>query len=238
MSRPHTAAARPRGFTLIELLVVIAIIAILAAILFPVFAQAREKARQTNCISNLKNISTAVLMYIQDYDENMPFYETTPPPVATATNRNFWFVQINPYLKANKIYSCPSLSVGSTTFELMPNRVAGYGVNAGAHVFPNYTDPAISYAAFTTPAGVLMMCDSAFQDPTVGSSGYPVVYCPLRTVAGVTNGAVASRHFDGASVAFLDGHVKYMKLVQIIAGGKDPSIDLWAHFQRGIRPDF
>jgi prepilin-type N-terminal cleavage/methylation domain-containing protein/prepilin-type processing-associated H-X9-DG protein len=238
MPRYRLNNAHGRGFTLIELLVVIAIIAILAAILFPVFAQAREKARQINCVSNLKNISTAVMMYIQDYDENMPYYETQPPAVQTPTNRNFWFVQINPYLKANKIYSCPSLGVSGATFETMPNRVAGYGVNAGAHVFPNYTDPAISYSAFTTPAGVLMMTDSAFMDPKLGSAGYPVVYCPFRTVAGVVNGAVANRHFDGSSVAFLDGHVKYMKLVQIIAGGKDPNIDLWAHFQRGAKPDF
>jgi prepilin-type N-terminal cleavage/methylation domain-containing protein len=65
---------RSRGFTLIELLVVIAIIAILAAILFPVFAQAREKARQASCLSNAKQMSTAVMMYAQDYDETFPLY--------------------------------------------------------------------------------------------------------------------------------------------------------------------
>ena len=77
-----------RGFTLIELLVVIAIIAILAAILFPVFAQAREKARQINCVSNCKNVSTAIMMYIQDYDENMPYYETQPPPAPRGRSRS------------------------------------------------------------------------------------------------------------------------------------------------------
>jgi prepilin-type N-terminal cleavage/methylation domain-containing protein/prepilin-type processing-associated H-X9-DG protein len=235
MPRSHTNHRRP-GFTLIELLVVIAIIAILAAILFPVFAQAREKARAINCVSNLRNVSTAIMMYVQDNDENMPYYETTPPPAPLP--RNFWFLQITPYLKADKIYSCPSLNVTTTTFAAVPNRVVGYGVNAGTHVFPNYPDPAISLAAFATPAGVLMMCDSAFQDPTYGNSGYPVVYCPLRTVAGVVNGAVAARHFGGANVAFLDGHVRFIKLEQIIQGGKDPAIDLWAHYQRGEPANF
>src|SRR2546429_2857048 len=69
--RAHRSPGRP-GFTLIELLVVIAIIAILAAILFPVFAQAREKARQTSCLSNMKQLSTALIMYVQDYDETLP----------------------------------------------------------------------------------------------------------------------------------------------------------------------
>jgi len=228
-------SGRTRGFTLIELLVVIAIIAILAAILFPVFAQAREKARAISCVSNLKNAGTAVLMYIQDYDENMPFYETAPPPGATAAQRNFWFVQINPYLKANKIYSCPSLAVGGTSFEVMPNRVAGYGVNY-QHVFPNYTDATVSYAAFNTPAGVLMMADSAFKDPTLGNTGYPVLYCPARIAASPlpTDNAIARRHFDGANVAFLDGHVRFMKFDQIWNGAKDPNVDLWAHFQRSL----
>src|SRR5205807_2772109 len=145
---------RRSGFTLIELLVVIAIIAILAAILFPVFAKAREKARQISCVSNLKNLTAAVLMYVQDYDENMPYYETQTPSGTAANMRQFWFVQLNPYLRANQIYSCPSLNVNNSTFAVMPNRVLGYGVNY-QHVFPNYTDPPVSLAAFTTPAGVL-----------------------------------------------------------------------------------
>jgi prepilin-type processing-associated H-X9-DG protein len=173
-------------------------------------------------------------MYVQDYDENMPYYETQPPAVSTPQNRNWWFVQIAPYLKANKIYSCPSLTVGST-FEAMPNRVNGYGVNY-QHVFPNYTDAAVGLAAFTTPAGVLMMCDSTFKDPTLGTTGYPLVFCPLRIPAaplatGPENG-IARRHFDGSNVAFLDGHVKYMKFDQIWNSAKDPNTDLFAHFQR------
>src|SRR5579875_1263967 len=92
-----------RGFTLIELLVVIAIIAILAAILFPVFAQAREKARQISCLSNLKQIGTGISMYVQDYDETffqLPY--TTDPPHLTA-----WSDLVQPYIKNTAVFTCP-----------------------------------------------------------------------------------------------------------------------------------
>src|SRR5262245_218992 len=90
-----------RGFTLIELLVVIAIIAILAAILFPVFAQAREKARQATCASNLKQITLGVLMYVQDYDETFPVWDSA---VATALD---WPDQVQPYIKNKQVSGCP-----------------------------------------------------------------------------------------------------------------------------------
>src|SRR5579871_6641382 len=106
---------RKRAFTLIELLVVIAIIAILAAILFPVFAQAREKARATSCLSNMKQISLGVLMYVQDYDENFPlanFYDLNTYPSYDA-NAYEWSSQrcIGPYIKNGDIFRCPDDSV-------------------------------------------------------------------------------------------------------------------------------
>ena len=101
---------RSRGFTLIELLVVIAIIAILAAILFPVFAQAREKARQTACLNNMKQIILAEMMYTQDYDEMLPRIRFGP-----ANSNKYWVHAIDdalsPYIKAEKAWACPSDSI-------------------------------------------------------------------------------------------------------------------------------
>ena len=96
-----------RGFTLIELLVVIAIIAILAAILFPVFARARENARRASCSSNLKQIGLGLIQYSQDYDEKYPYSRTDPDPAP-------WQTKIFPYVKSSQLFACPS-NTGNTT---------------------------------------------------------------------------------------------------------------------------
>jgi len=103
-----TTVRSGRGFTLIELLVVIAIIAILAAILFPVFAQAREKARAVTCVSNLRQLGTAIQMYATDYDQKYPYWNWGASGQGGGNMKSLWHVAIFPYVKNTGIYACPS----------------------------------------------------------------------------------------------------------------------------------
>ena len=120
MSKSHLL--QRRAFTLIELLVVIAIIAILAAILFPVFARAREQARKSSCLSNLKQMGLATQMYVQDYDETLPRYSVATSPTA------YWPNLIDPYVKNRQIWFCPSYERSVTN----PSANAStYGTNYG-----------------------------------------------------------------------------------------------------------
>lgn len=202
------------GFTLIELLVVIAIIAILAAILFPVFAQAREKARQSGCASNAKQIGTAFMMYAQDFDETEPpayLVNATqaPLPAATATQLtgiapNIAWTNlagtgpIDGYLKNQKVKECPSGSGGSPRLDYLMNQYLG----------------STATAQMASPSDCILVVDLAWPAPTAGQS-----YCAASSAspipvpaAGVTSGAPA-RHSGQtqATCAFADGHVKSFK---------------------------
>lgn len=147
--------SRRNGFTLIELLVVIAIIAILAAILFPVFARARENARRTSCLSNMKQINLGMMQYTQDYDEHYPNYYwnngTQAPgpenggewyPSATSTNW-FWQNMIYPYVKSVQVFICPS------------SPSAGQPYKAPSGVYGPYTQPMPAQVLFPPANGAL-----------------------------------------------------------------------------------
>lgn len=130
--RKQTVNPAISGFTLIELLVVIAIIAILAAILFPVFAQAREKARQTSCLSNLKQIGLGIMMYTQDYDEIYPYSQRYDPVPQHPWGTN-WAIVTQPYAKSYDIYRCPSDGIKDCTATWM-----GVGISYAANIDADY----------------------------------------------------------------------------------------------------
>ncbi|MEN6347313.1 MAG: DUF1559 domain-containing protein [Armatimonadia bacterium] len=201
-----------RGFTLIELLVVIAIIAILAAILFPVFARAREKARQSSCSSNLKQLALGVMMYAQDYDEKLcPRYYRYNPAVPGGGNWLDTFVQ--PYIKNTQVCLCPSTSSKS------------YGFNA------DYLDWQ-PLANILSPSETVMACD--IKKNAAGVYGdihcrKPSTFTPSTVPANDEDDlAVASDpansprargvHNGGANIAFVDGHVKWMKTTSFYYG--------------------
>jgi prepilin-type N-terminal cleavage/methylation domain-containing protein/prepilin-type processing-associated H-X9-DG protein len=125
---------RRPGFTLIELLVVIAVIAILAGILFPVFAQAREKARQATCISNLRQISTALMMYTQDHDEFFPALIGWDPPGPYYYFEGSWMNRIQPYAKSVLLFTCPTSPWKSTDWRNNADLLRHYSLTPSARV--------------------------------------------------------------------------------------------------------
>ena len=187
---------RQRGFTLIELLVVIAIIAILAAILFPVFAKAREKARQTSCLSNIKQIALSGLMYAGDYDERLPGHGCSwRNYTVSGPGETCYLAKIYPYVNNMNVYQCPS-----------DNYAYAYGNNLwGIAGRAPYT-----LANIASPAETIWYGDASrgyIRAPActgISESG------PLCTQApGVNN--IMWRHNGGANFAFVDGHAKWMK---------------------------
>jgi len=190
-----------RGFTLIELLVVIAIIAILAAILFPVFARAREKARQASCSSNLKQLALSDLMYMQDYDE-MTHGRRTSYAAATPY---WWPALIVPYVKNDQIFRCPS----HNPTDIRNNIPVSYGWNCRA----GGADAWYMMATFTKPAETAMFqdhtnsCAKAGATCACGCGGF------ANLDVRITDG---SRHNEGANVAYFDGHAKWLKYNELL----------------------
>ncbi|MHB8994048.1 MAG: type II secretion system protein [Armatimonadota bacterium] len=192
-----------RGFTLIELLVVIAIIAILAAILFPVFAKAREKARQTSCLSNVKQLTLGALMYAQDNDERMIYnFSYAPPGVALY----WWYDGLQPYLKSTQLTQCPSTSGSAGTYTYLrppgtpnPARLC-YAVNA-------------MYISMSSGIGInLATVDAPSETVWIFDSIYAEVNSAAKTDWGAADGVgyIKKVHNDGANWGFVDGHAKWM----------------------------
>ena len=188
---------RAMGFTLIELLVVIAIIAILAAILFPVFARAREKARQTSCLSNAKQVDLACLMYAQDYDEMMV---TGSGYQNTTIN---WQLKVEPYIKNTQLLVCPSQGRGAFVYW-------------GATLYYGYAlmwRGGSALAAIREPAGTILTNDGVH--PAVdGKRGAVPTKCrgfdPCQLPANLPIIDSDFPHNGGSNVAFWDGHAKWV----------------------------
>ena len=202
-----------RGFTLIELLVVIAIIAILAAILFPVFAKAREKARQSSCLSNVKQIMLGVMSYAQDYDETLP-YQVLDLDGSSGANAGdmTWRMAVTPYCKNVQIFMCPSKKMTTAfggTLATDWGFTAGYGMNAVHWVSGNPQGP--SGAAMGT---VEYPAQCVFIAETDGSEAFANDGTNVHYANGGTawNGDIGlKRHNEGGNYGFVDGHAKWYK---------------------------
>jgi prepilin-type N-terminal cleavage/methylation domain-containing protein/prepilin-type processing-associated H-X9-DG protein len=230
---------RTRAFTLIELLVVIAIIAILAAILFPVFASARESARKASCQSNLKQLGSAVMMYVQDYDERYPQVgagnvngngiTTQNPwpncygwPCIQPSGETTWGARIQPYIKNYGVFQCPSSNnagrnpwpgMGTNGFEVyngsQQQRAMSYYYDRG-HGDDGAVGRGIPQSAVDAPAERLLIADTGRE-----RSSTDVAWRqdgPRRRVTRWTDWYAP--HNDGVNVAFSDGHVKYFSDAQ------------------------
>jgi len=221
MQRISGLCRKKAGFTLIELLVVIAVIAILAAILFPVFARARENARRASCMSNLKQIGLGMMMYVQDYDGKyfLRTYSSDGPGAITGTVYSRWYPStgyqwiLEPYIKSTQLFVCPS---NSTAFQ-------SYAYN-GYPATTQYTESMID-----EPSLMIAIVDDQFgggiaYSPT--GTGWHSNFCQTyNTSAGncPADQQFYGRHLDGVNVVFMDGHVKWLKPVTLYNNGNpDP----------------
>ena len=224
-----TCNVKKTGFTLIELLVVIAIIAILAAILFPVFARARENARRTSCLSNLKQLGLGTMMYVQDYDGKyfLRSYSSDGAGYITGTIYSRWYPSATaeghlfPYVKSLQLFVCPSISItGDAAYR-------SYAYNS----YPSttqYTESNIERAS-----EMLAFVDDQFAGAVAyapsTSSGAPwhSNFCRTWGTSTTANGGQGclpqdrfyGRHLEGANIAYMDGHAKWMKVQAIYNSG-------------------
>jgi prepilin-type N-terminal cleavage/methylation domain-containing protein/prepilin-type processing-associated H-X9-DG protein len=229
-----------KGFTLIELLVVIAIIAILAAILFPVFAQAREKARQTNCLSNMKNLGTAIQLYKDDYNQTFPMGYGT----GRIDSNYYWPSKLYPYVKDWKLYYCPSHWVSydgsiandegawNASSQAMAALSGGYTANPWLLAYmgnATYPSSPIKEARVKSPSNVVALYEGSYWilgDDGWANYGWYSAWLPGSGAAGHPTSASLSgdalseynngRHNEGINFAFADGHAGFYKTAEAL----------------------
>lgn len=210
-------STRWRGFTLIELLVVIAVISILAAILFPIFARARENARRTSCLSNLRQMSLAFTQYSQDYDERLPLTSFRK----TAEFNNSWTIGAEPYLKSTQIFRCASDSAAVWNAPAAPPTNNYYTTSYLMNAWMAGSNTFTHLASVGSPARVVILSES---NGVARDHFHPFFWgSPPETVNPFMNPATwdsaksetkefpLARHLEGFNVAFCDGHVKWTK---------------------------
>ena len=209
-----------RGFTLIELLVVIAIIAILAAILFPVFARAREKARQASCQSNLKQIALAHLQYLQDYDERFLYGWWPAPPASPGWScSGSWEGFLVPYVRNDQLFMCPA-GLDWSSYSSSGN----YG-----WVYDDLRGAKLAALGMAGDVAGYFLCFDSWKSYVTDDTGGSCTNCGETLnyslgFAQTNENAWATRHNETANVAFVDGHVKALKRGDLLTRTADRAV--------------